>query len=178
MENYFNQRIIFHVTDSYFFHIKAYVYLPWINIGVNISRLVVKFPGIILVYMSVYQPKYSIKDWVLITQSKTKLSIFSFFLKFLMNFIQKITWLINSVIIINEVTFFLWLDTRFSITIHFWVFLFICFLSQSSHNESISFGETKISSICESYYKDKKIKAGRNPDASRRHWTKETRNSI
>ena len=78
---------------------------------------------------------------------------------------------------ISQVNFFLWIDTWFFIAIHFWVFLFICFLSQSSH-KSVSFRETKISSICESYCKDKKNKVGKNPDASWRHWTKETRNSI
>ena len=55
---------------------------------------------------------------------------------------------------------------------------FYFFLSQSPHNESISFGVTNISSICESYYKDKKNKARKNPETSWRHSTKESRNSI
>ena len=64
----------------------------------------------------------SFNNWIL-----KKLSIFSFFAKNFDEFYSRITWFIDSLIIVSPVTFFLWLATWFSITLHFWVFLFISF---------------------------------------------------
>ena len=93
----------------------------WRNFSLLLTGIILDF------FMSVYRPKYSIWDWVLITESKKNYQYSHFLLKILMNFIQRITWFIDSLIIVSPVTFFLWLATWFSITLHFWMFLFISF---------------------------------------------------
>ena len=76
----------------------------WRNFSLLLTRITLDF------FMSVYRPKYSIWGWVLITESKKNYQYSHFLLKILMNFSQKFTWFINSLIIVSRVTFFFWLD--------------------------------------------------------------------